>query len=258
MVGIPSQALANTGTFTLGSNICTIDGTQITMNVSTYAKNNRTYLPVRYVAYAVGIPDENITWQADKQLVTLIRDNVNMAQLQIGSKIMTTSEGQISMDVAPEAVNGRVFLPVAYIAEAFDHKAMYDPATQTVTIIPKSTTYIGTNLIPKNEDLVTWAFNDWLNYSGLFKHYDLASLKILNCNLVFSDRSTLTGTMYCTVSARTVSGLAGVDYYWIKITNGKFEKSHINYGTTDSPSDQYIKSNVDLETINRAIYGHWN
>ncbi|SMB89616.1 Copper amine oxidase N-terminal domain-containing protein [Thermanaeromonas toyohensis ToBE] len=119
--------------FTLGSNVYTVNGTQYTMDVAAYTKDGRTYLPVRYVAYALGVDPANVLWDDATQTVTLIK-GTNVVQLTIGSKVLKLNGISINMDVAPELVSGRTMLPFRFIAQALGATVSYDEATQTVTM----------------------------------------------------------------------------------------------------------------------------
>ncbi|MEQ8235484.1 MAG: copper amine oxidase N-terminal domain-containing protein [Syntrophomonadaceae bacterium] len=121
----------NTGSasFTIGSTSYVINGVTNTMDVAPYAKDNRTYLPIRYVAYALQIDAANIIWDQASQAVTLVKGD-KAVQVKLGSKQMLINGVPVMMDVAPEASNGRVFLPYRFLAEAYG---------ATVTWVPPST-----------------------------------------------------------------------------------------------------------------------
>jgi hypothetical protein len=119
--------------FTIGSTTYTFNGVSATMDVAPYIKNSRTYMPIRYVAYAVGISDQNIIWNEADQTVTLIRDNI-VAQLKIGQQQLVINGATVTMDVAPEIVNSRTMLPASWVANAFGATAAWDADTQNVTI----------------------------------------------------------------------------------------------------------------------------
>lgn len=119
--------------FTFGSTTYTLNGVEKTMDVAPYAKNNRTYMPIRYVAYALGINDANIFWDQASQSVTLMKGD-KVVQLKVGSNVMIVNGAPITMDVAVEASNGRTFLPAAWVCQAFGATATWDAETNTVTI----------------------------------------------------------------------------------------------------------------------------
>ena len=127
------SATKRTAVFTLGSNVYTVNGTQYTMDVAAYEKDGRTYLPVRYVAYALGVDPANVLWDGATQTVTLLK-GTNAIQLTIGSNVLKLNGISITMDVAPELVSGRTMLPFRFIAQALGASVSYDEATQTVTM----------------------------------------------------------------------------------------------------------------------------
>lgn len=131
-----SGAVDATSTFVIGSTAAVITGSDVTMPVASYISNSRTMTPVRYVAYACGVPEANVIWNPDNQTVTLMNNNGVVTQLTIGSTTMLINGVAIVMDVAPEITGGYTFLPARYVANAFNYDAAWDAATQTVTISP--------------------------------------------------------------------------------------------------------------------------
>lgn len=119
--------------FVIGQASYTLDGVSVTMDVAPYIKDSRTFMPIRYVANALGIADANILWDGVNQTVTLMKGD-KVVQVKIGSNVLLINGAAITMDVAPEISNGRTCLPIALIANAFGATASWDAATQTVTI----------------------------------------------------------------------------------------------------------------------------
>lgn len=120
--------------FTVGSPLYTIDGTvQAAMDVSPYIKAGRTYLPVRFAAYSLGIGDEHIQWDDQTRQVTLTRGDQTV-KIQIGSNILNHNGISSTMDVVPEIRQDRAMLPIAAIVRAFGATVDWDPEPQTVTI----------------------------------------------------------------------------------------------------------------------------
>ncbi|OPX91269.1 copper amine oxidase N-terminal domain-containing protein [Pelotomaculum sp. PtaB.Bin117] len=120
--------------FKIGDSKFTVNGKEVTMDAAPYLKNDRTYLPVRFVAQAVGITDNNIIWNEADQSVILIKDGT-VVKLIIGNNTMIINGTSFSMDVAPEIVDpGRTMLPVRWVAQALGCDINWDDATQTVTV----------------------------------------------------------------------------------------------------------------------------
>lgn len=123
----------NEAKFVIGATTYTINGKEATMDVAPYIANSRTYMPVRYIANAMGIDDNNILWDANTQTVTLLGAN-KVVQLKIGSNTILVNGAAIAMDVAPEITNSRTMLPARFVAQAFGYNVGWDEATQTVTL----------------------------------------------------------------------------------------------------------------------------
>ena len=106
----------------------------MTMDAAAFVENDRTYLPVRYVAEPFGI---RTSWDSATRTVTLSRGLVTV-KLTIGSKTITISESGVTntvlMDVAPIIRDGRTFLPVRYIADAFGITTMWNSDLQLVKL----------------------------------------------------------------------------------------------------------------------------
>lgn len=122
-----------TAEFVIGSTTYKVSGAEKTMDVAPYIKNGRTYLPVRYVAEALGVSEDNIIWDAATSKVTLIKGD-KVIQLTIGSKAMIVNGVTITMDVPAEITSGRTMLPFRFIAQALGATVGWDEATQTVTL----------------------------------------------------------------------------------------------------------------------------
>lgn len=77
--------------------------------------NNRTQVPVRAVSEML---DCDVTWDGERQTVTIKRENDNVIKIVIGSDIMTVDDKQIKMDTAALIKDDRTYIPVRFVAEA--------------------------------------------------------------------------------------------------------------------------------------------
>ncbi|MCL5780972.1 MAG: copper amine oxidase N-terminal domain-containing protein [Firmicutes bacterium] len=102
--------------FNIGSSVYTVDSVTKVMDAAPYIKNGRTYVPVRYLALALGVTEENIGYE--NGVVTLVKGDTTL-KLTMGSTTLTKNDTAVTMDVAPETVNGRTMLPARFVAEAF-------------------------------------------------------------------------------------------------------------------------------------------
>lgn len=135
---------------TIGSKIATIADTvedlsnpqkrkDITLEVAPYIKNNRTFIPVRFVADALGA---SVEWDAETGTATL-RSEENIIKLTTNDKWMQVSDykpvvwKKTKMDTAPHIVNNRMFVPIRYIAENLNCDVEWNGKTSTALIIAK-------------------------------------------------------------------------------------------------------------------------
>lgn len=120
-------------TFVVGESQYSNNGVTVAMDVASFIQNNRTYVPVRYLANALGVTDENIAWNEGARTVTLTGANT-VVKLTVGSNIITTSTGTITADVPVIIQNNRTYLPARFVANAFGADVAWNAATRTVTI----------------------------------------------------------------------------------------------------------------------------
>lgn len=125
--------IVGNGEFVIGSNIYSINGIKKVMDVAPYIKNERTYVPVRYLAYVLGVSEDDVVWDEAAQKVTLTKGD-NVVEMVIGSTTITVNGEAQTMDVAPEISSDRTMLPARYVAEGLGALVGWDPATQTVII----------------------------------------------------------------------------------------------------------------------------
>ncbi|KUG05436.1 hypothetical protein ASZ90_017118 [hydrocarbon metagenome] len=131
---IPAPVLAAQASFTLAKSYYTVDDVYNGMDAVPFISNSRFFVPVRYTALVCGISQDNITWDNANQIVSMVSDDGTEIRLKVGLKKIYVADMVITMDVAPINVNGRVYLPIRYIAEAMQRKVAWDANTMTVTV----------------------------------------------------------------------------------------------------------------------------
>ena len=89
------------------------------MDTTPFVAGGRTYLPVRFVAETFGV---YTTWDSSTR-TTILERGTTTVLLTIGSESMIVikdgAESTVEMGVSPIIRNGRTFMPVRFIAEAF-------------------------------------------------------------------------------------------------------------------------------------------
>ena len=119
--------------FKIGSNVYTVNGVAKIMDVAPYIKNSRTYVPVRYLAYALGVTESNVVWDAATNKVTITKGD-KVVELTVGSTTITVNGEAQTMDVAPEITNSRTMLPARFVAEGLGATVGWDAASNTVYV----------------------------------------------------------------------------------------------------------------------------
>lgn len=119
--------------FVLDEYSYSVNGIANAMDVAPFARDNRSFVPLRYLAHGLGIAEEGIAWDASSSTATLSASGIQVS-LQAGSSSLVVN-GQISsMDVETAADSGRLFIPARFVAEAFGGRVEWHPDSKTVMI----------------------------------------------------------------------------------------------------------------------------
>ncbi|MCL6560861.1 MAG: hypothetical protein K6U74_19115, partial [Firmicutes bacterium] len=121
--------------FVIGENTCLMDGKPVEMDVVPFTENGRAYVPVRYLALAIGMTGDDILWSPSSQTVTLKKDG-DTVTMAVGGKVMYKNDTPREMDAAPLLRGGRAFVPARCLAEAFGFEVGWDEKNQAVLIGP--------------------------------------------------------------------------------------------------------------------------
>ncbi len=99
--------------------------------------NDRTMLPVRVVANALGISDNDISWDNTTKTACFTRPDGKVVACTVGSNIIKIGDEEVEIDTAPVIRNDRIYLPMRALFNAFnvsdDHIA-WDGAARKVTV----------------------------------------------------------------------------------------------------------------------------
>ena len=119
-----------------------LDGREIEMDVLPEVKNERTMVPIRAVAEAIGA---DVSWDQATQQIGLQRAGVTVS-MTLNSTTATVDGAPIEMDVAPYATEGRTLIPARYVAQFFGQKVDWDGAKRQVLITEDKSVAEGSNL----------------------------------------------------------------------------------------------------------------
>jgi len=107
-----------------------IQGKQVKPDTPPILQNNRTFVPIRYIAESFGA---KVNWNEQAQRVTIDSGNTHIV-LHIGNRIAQKNGTDIELDVAPFLKNDRTYVPLRFISEALGHYVDWDATEQAVYI----------------------------------------------------------------------------------------------------------------------------
>jgi hypothetical protein len=123
--GLAQAAPAHEVVFKVGRGYYTADGQQNWMDAAPFVQNDRTYVPVRYLAYALGVNENDVKY--DNGTVTLALNGKTLTMVE-GSRALKVDNSVTNMDVPPIIKDGRTYLPARWVAEAFGYMVdWFDP-----------------------------------------------------------------------------------------------------------------------------------
>lgn len=120
-------------TFKLGEASYTVNDVTSAMDVAAFVENGRTYVPFRYLGYALGVAENNVTWDADSKTATLTLEDTT-EKFTVGSTNYYVNDEAKTMDVAPLIRDNRIFLPARYVAQDFGYLMDWDAEAKVVTV----------------------------------------------------------------------------------------------------------------------------
>ena len=129
-----------------GSITLWLDGSQLHMDIAPEVRNERTMVPIRAVAEALGA---DVKWMQDTQQIVMTRAGVTVT-MTLNSTTASIDDETVEMDVAPYATNGRTLIPARYVAEFFGQKVGWDGEKRQV-LITEDKSVVG------NSNLEAWA-----------------------------------------------------------------------------------------------------
>ena len=120
--------------FTLDKPAVVMNGVTVPMETAPVVENERTILPIRYIATPLGA---QVLWNSKEQKVTLLGSK--RVELWIGKPKATVDGIDVLIDptnplVAPRISGGRTMLPLRFISDTFGAEILYDSKLRTVTV----------------------------------------------------------------------------------------------------------------------------
>ena len=115
---------------TIGQKDALVNGETITNDVAPKIVNERTMLPIRFIAEKLGA---SVDWVQESQTVIVELDDIKIS-LVIGENFAMVNNEKIELDSASFVEDGRTFLPIRFVMENLGADVLWNNDTQTVTI----------------------------------------------------------------------------------------------------------------------------
>ncbi len=107
-----------------------INGQPIFVDTNPYIKQQRTYVPIRFIADAFGMETE---WIQDEKK-TVLKNETTTIEMWVGSNRLLVNNEEMLMDVCVEGVNGRTMVPIRHFAEILGFTVRWDDITCSVEL----------------------------------------------------------------------------------------------------------------------------
>lgn len=124
--------------FPIGQAEYFLDGESEAMDAASFVDNDRAYVPVRYLAYGLGLSDADLQYQPKAGSISLNGPGTTV-RLTLGRAIIEVNGREQAIDVPPVLIDGRTYLPARYVAEALGYQVGWDPEAKMVTIAAAQT-----------------------------------------------------------------------------------------------------------------------
>lgn len=98
-------------------------------------KSNRTIVPLRYISETLGA---EVKWDPKTSIIEINKDTTKVI-LKIGAKTATIHSKTIQLDTPPVTIDGRTYVPLRFISEAFGADVKWDSTNWQVIISDKGT-----------------------------------------------------------------------------------------------------------------------
>jgi hypothetical protein len=122
--------------FQIGSDVYWVDGEAKQADAVPFIKDDRSYVPVRFLAESIGA---TVDWSEAEQKVTLTFRSGPM-ELYIGRRALRFGGRDADIPVAPIIVGDRTYLPARFVAEAAGYTVDWIDESQSV-VVKRAWTY---------------------------------------------------------------------------------------------------------------------
>lgn len=152
--------------------------------------DGRTLMPLKKTFELFGL---QVKWDSKNQTVETITDQGDLVWLQIGNKNAKVGGKTVPLDVPAKVIDGRTYVPLAFIAKAVGHEAKWDAKNRVVNLYTDGTEFINLGAIPKPYSNIPSRVNNRIFFdSGTEKNISVAKSELSMMDTV----STLSNLLF--------------------------------------------------------------
>ncbi len=107
-----------------------VNGQEVHSSVPPQIINGRTMVPIRFVAEALGA---DVAWDSATKTATITKGELQL-NLKVAGKALKNNLLVVS-DVPPQIVEGRLMVPLRFVAETLNCRVKWDEVSRTVDIV---------------------------------------------------------------------------------------------------------------------------
>jgi hypothetical protein len=107
-----------------------VNGQQVVSDVPPHITDDRTMVPLRFIAVALGA---DVQWQPSIGVVVINQGSTWMV-LTPGDAEASVDGEMVPLEVPPEIIDGRIFVPLSFITKSLGCQIYWDPSTKAIYI----------------------------------------------------------------------------------------------------------------------------
>ena len=109
-----------------------VNGNEVNFDVQPVIVNGRVLVPIRKIANALGLSDNDVTWNADGSVA--INDGSNQILITNNDQQVSLNGNPYSLDTPAQIIDGRMMVPLRAISQLLNKNVQWYPTGQIVEI----------------------------------------------------------------------------------------------------------------------------
>ncbi len=119
-----------------------VDNREIAFQIPPFIKGGRTLVPLRAIMENM---NATVDWDSGRGRVS-VREGERIVILDLGSNLALVNGRPVAMEIPPQIINGRTFIPLRFLSESIGYRVFWENDSKTVYIFTGSGADTGTTL----------------------------------------------------------------------------------------------------------------